>query len=824
MTARSPEQDGAFLEREDAGGEDLGAANASRQARHRLSFEEDAKPAASPWLHSAEVWERAGLAWFEGEEKAPFPLVLAPARGRSRRRPAIAAAAAAAVALAVAAAGGGAYALMDGGETGPAAPALTVADDSFAADPAARADGLVQDLAAVAASGGTLVAAGGEVEGDGRARAQFLVSAGKGWQPAAVRGADGAEPLPGARPRLLAGGAGRWAALGADPAGAVTAWTSHDARTWTAAPGGAAFGPADRVAALARTATGFVAVGAAKGRAVVWTSADGRAWRRDERPADVTGLDRVAASGDVLVAHGTFARLTSRTAGKGKKKRKVSVVSRGEALWRSEDGGATWTALPGPGAASGPVAGPGGFVAVREAQRSTGRGKRRATTRYGAVVTSPDGRAWTPAGEIGVPGYAGTERLAGAGGGFAALVRGAGGTHVLLRSQDGRAWRPDVSLGGPAQAPAPAVGDLAVADGGVPVLAGRAGDDPYLMFNGPVDLRGVPGAVRPERTVAAVASGGGRTVAVGSANGEAAVWSATGGARWARVQLPGPGGPAGGPGQPRRRLTEIAFGPAGWVALGRAQPVRGVAAPLMLTSPDGATWAKAPAMDGAPQAVAAGPGGYVAVGTGRGAAAVWRSADLKTWTRGTAARGVLAGPLRLRDVAAAGQGYVAVGARRSGDADVPAVLTSPDGATWTAATAPAPPPGVTGASFARVVAAGGRVLAVGEGRAGGAPASFLAVSADAGRTWQTRPLPAPAAPVAVTATPAGFVLAAPAAKAPVVLASADGLTWRRVPVRGAGTGEQRITALASAGRELLGIGAAADHRGTRLTLLRMAAP
>ncbi|MBW8484312.1 sialidase family protein [Actinomadura parmotrematis] len=763
MTSRSPEQDGALAEGGTAG---------SRATRLRLASGPPARIEGTPWWHAQKVWRDAGIAWSgaPGPVDDDIPPVPA-APGRARRPGPLAAAA---VALGVAAAGG--YALTRGHEdAGRAAPAPVPADALFASDPAAASDGLGQVLGPVAAAGAAVVAAGAETESDGRDRAQFLVSSGGPWRLAGVRAASGAEPVPGARPALLAARPGGWAALGRDPAGATVTWTSRDAATWTEAPGGAAFAPADAVAGLAGTAAGFTAVGASAGRAAVWASPDGRSWRRAAPPAGATVLDRIAASGGILVAHGAYPRTVKQKGAHGKRK---TVTTSAPGLWRSADGGASWTRIEAAGGpALGLAAGPGGLYLVRG-------GKGGAT-----VLTSTDGRSWRIAVRLSVPGYGGVAAFAGSAAGLAALLRGAGGTMTLLTSTDGRAWRPAAGYGGPAAAPD--VRGLAVGAAGTPVLAGRLGDDPYLSAGAPVDLAAVPGAIRPDRAVTALAVAAGRTVAVGGANGGPAAWEG-GGLAWTRA--------AGTAAPGETRLTGVAGGPAGWVAVG----ARGT----LLTSPDAASWTRAPAPGGVPAAVAYGPRGYVAAGT-----ALWRSADLRTWTRGTAPAA------RLRAVTATPGGYVAVGG-----ATAPAVLTSADGATWTAAPAPAPPPGVASAVLTRVVASGARVLAVGEGRAKDGPAAFLALSADGGATWTARPVPGGAVPSAVTATPGGFALAAPGAPAPQLYESADGAAWRRVPVRGAGSGEQRITALAPAGGALLGAGTVADHRGSRLVLWRTMAP
>ncbi|WP_395106740.1 hypothetical protein [Actinomadura sp. SCN-SB] len=804
------------------------------------------------------------------------------------------------MAVLVVAAGAVAYALSDRGEeAGPrsAVAAAVSAEDRFTADPAA-ADGLVQRLANVTAHGSTVVATGTETAGDGtgeRERAQFLVSGdgGRGWRLATVRTPDGDAPPPGDRPRLVAGGDGAWAAIGdtARP-GKVALWTAVDVRSWTRETEAAPFGPNDRVNGLVRTASGFVAVGVhspggtfgADSRGVVWTSPDGRAWQRNDRlnVPGVSALGAVAASGDTLVAHGTVTRTVTRTVkAKGKRKaRKVTTAVRGEGLWRSADGGRTWAPVTVPqaqgsyGPVRGLVAGPGGFYLRREGRSTTGSKKdkkKRKTTLYGVLFGSRDGASWAPVARLSVPGYRGVERLSGTLGGLAALVRGPGGKGTVLLSADGRTWRPGSEVGPPGTSgPGVEVTGLAVLQGGGAVLSGARDANGFLALAAatpgpvtPVDLTKVPGAVRPERTLNAIVQGpGGRLVVAGSSGGDAALWSTGGGSAWSRVRVTDPkAARAGGPGQIRRRLTDVAAGPGGWLAVGRVDaPLTRTSAPFVTTSRDGTSWS-AVTLPGATatSGVVSGPGGHVVVGVAGRSPAAWHSTDLRRWTRGAAtSRDALAGSGSMRDVTVASTGYVAVGGRLTpvperGRAGVrppterPAVWTSADGRTWSAVASPALPPGLVSGSFFQVAARGGSLVALGSGKMAASPGAaardtgFVARSADGGRTWVTGFPPgmdATTTPTAVTSTAKGFLLAATSGapgREDVVLwtwagdlpATADAADWRRVPSHGAGLdgpGHQRLTALTQVGGEVVGTGVSGDHRGETPMLWRTPVP
>ncbi len=730
-----------------------------------------------------------------------------------------------------------------------AGPVARLAGGVFAPDPSVKTDGRDQELTGVASAGSIVVAVGGETD-TADYRAEFLVSSdgGRSFRLADVRTPDGAEPGYGDTPRVVAGAEGAWVALGGSRAGTAV-WTSRDGRTWTRQPDatGSVFGH-DKITRVTRTSSGFVAVGDTSQKGdysdavpVVWLSPDGRQWERlgnDQLKMSLSGgplsLIDVAAHGNAVLAYGWT------TNGKGQ------VVKDG--VWRSADGGRTWTTadVPHPKGTAGPgiaiSATPTGFVAGRNAN-----GK---SEHYGVVLTSADGQSWQPAGEIHLPGYGGLQRIAGSDRGLVAVI-GADKKVLLARSDDGRTWQ---NGGEVATSPGRTVDGVAVTAGAT-VVAGHDNDgqdaDALLAVRDslgqeiPVDLTAVTGAVRPDQTVTSVASAANLRVAVGGTNGDGAVWTSPDGTRWTR---------AGDPGQAltrpgAQRLVNVANGGAGWLAVGYD-----AAKPLVVTSPDGATWHAASDFDPgsgghvATYAAAAGPSGYVIAGESGSSAGVWFSADLKSWQ--TADGGDLGGTSSaarwMRGVVAGPSGYVAVGGLT--DPDVkdapqgrPAVWTSADGKKWTLKELSAPSGALEG-WFDKVAVHGGALVATGTATTSSGRIAFAFVSLDGGASWQEVRLPVAgpggadssdrnSAITAVTATPRGFVLAGAAGRpgrADVVLwTSADGRTWAAQAPQGtglSGRGDQWLTGMTAAGPDLLAVGITADHLGEQPTLWRRPLP
>jgi hypothetical protein len=242
-----------------------------------------------------------------------------------------------------------------------------------------------------------------------------------------------------------------------------------------------------------------------------------------------------------------------------------------------------------------------------------------------------------------------------------------------------------------------------------------------------------PAAFGMQADIADVATGGPGLVAVGSEPiGDPAqflvrpaVWTSTDGTVWTKIafddQILG--------GASSALMFDVASTGSGLVAVGGADtgPDR-VAA--VWTSADGATWtrvAHVPEVFGSVGftsmfSVTTGGPGLVAVGFQRiaddlEAGAIWTSPDGVTWTRVAADPTVVGGAttsVLLNAVAAAGPGLVAGGIERIGDDFDVAVLTSPDGVTWTRLP-PVPDFSGPGGQFLRDLTAGGPGV-VGVGR------------------------------------------------------------------------------------------------------------
>ena len=436
------------------------------------------------------------------------------------------------------------------GNAGPAPPATalgfppaTLAGSDFTAAPGGR--GISQSLGPVASDGADIVAVGSQT-GARIPRAQFFFSPndGRSWVMGSVRTLSGGVPPPGHAAHYVAGGQGKWVAVGP---GSI--WTSPDGRTWTlTASAGMPLRPGDQISELARTAAGFIAVGAnvpggdqANASPVIFLSADGISWRRlgagqlglhcGHRPR--AGPQVRGRGGEIDPDCGGRRRHRSgrqaQAHGEHSGRRRLAEQRRGLGL----DAGHPPARAGASPQITGAAAVGDGFVLVRPATV----GARPAVD----VYHSANGTAWTPAATLSTP--AGLVTGLVSGGPDGAVITGqAGQALTAFVSANGASWQPlgvfgraaSQTLSGVAMTPRGAVvtGTTAAAAARQPVLtvlaAGTAADQ--------VDVAKIPGASDPQLAVDAVAANGGMQVVVGSANGYPAAWaSADGGSSWARA-------------------------------------------------------------------------------------------------------------------------------------------------------------------------------------------------------------------------------------------------------------------------------------------------
>ena len=306
------------------------------------------------------------------------------------------------------------------GGAGPAPATLSVgfppatAACVFGTTPGDEARGISQSLTRVASSGSQVVAVGSQA-GARISRAQFFVSAngGQTWRLGTEQATDGGDPAPGHAATLIAGGQGRWAAVGPS-----AIWTSHDGVAWTLAStqGITPMQGGDQVNVLRRTATGF----SPPGERAVGRPGGGDPRRLDvrQRP-DLAALRCGSASPDGRRPPGRCPHLRGRGRGGHRHLRRRHDERRAGRrrpqrlrTMAKHHGGATWSAVTvpvsnGATASAAVAATANGFVAVRP-----GRAKAGADA---VVFTSPDGAAWK----------------------FGATVTGQGGAGLTLTSVEG---------------------------------------------------------------------------------------------------------------------------------------------------------------------------------------------------------------------------------------------------------------------------------------------------------------------------------------------------------------------------------------------------
>jgi Protein kinase domain len=320
-------------------------------------------------------------------------------------------------------------------------------------------------------------------------------------------------------------------------------------------------------------------------------------------------------------------------------------------------------------------------------------------------------------------------------------------------------------------------------------------------------------------TVRSVASAGGTRLAVGGAGGHPAIWRCSSGS-WQLV-------PAGAvPAlQGSGELSSVAHGPDGWIAVGDAGS--GAAPqPVAVTSANGESWQPVNSQTAftgpgaCVTAVAAGEHGYAVVGKhvsgSRVFAAMWPSADLRSWAQGdNDAAGTLDGRQQhsmVNAVAATPGGFVAVGTHGSGGV----VWTSADGGQqWSFidySSAHVPNTGVPAGALLVVAAGGSRIVTAGyEVAAGGGDVPVVVVSTDGGLHWNLpitlgTPGGQDGRVTALTVGGSGFTAAGQAgparAQRTVTWRSPDGLTWSKAAPAASGT--SAVTALAAAGETVTG--------------------
>ncbi|MEV0387693.1 hypothetical protein [Nonomuraea sp. NPDC050643] len=694
-------------------------------------------------------------------------------------------------------------------------------DDLFTVP--AAGDGTNQKLNDMTSVGRSVVAVGSDTTSP-TPRPLFLFSpdGGKKWQLGQVNGAS--TPTV----RRVVGGKGRWLASGGDGGSERGLWTSTDGFTWTAVEesGLAAFRAGDTIQDIARTASGFVAVGRTAGEdggsgPAAWRSGDGRSWERVEtRGLEVREFRAVVAKGDTVVAIG------------------VPADGEGSRVLRSADGGRNWQAtgfqLPEADPRAGTLAVlPKRFVLVPTRKRTIEGDVR--------VYCSPTGAQWAQCGSIGGLSGAsvGVESLISYPTGVAAITQAGLGRYSVLTTTDGEGWNKRADLG---DLPGATLRGFTISDGGTLFAGGDQAasdvDNQLVLMSAPprgaasrVQLGRVEGLSRIARETNALSSFGGRYVAVGSASGDAGLWTIKNWQSWKSMSLGGAG---------RQSLEDVAHGSRGWLAVGVTETGVGVTDPLLVTSDDGESWKRVnitgdlardaddPSLE--THVVTAGKEGYVVAGESRDpagsvGAAMWFTPDMRKFTRSEKLPQGGSG-VRIHDAVAVPDGYVAVGGSGGADQESSVVWFSEDGVNWSARKRVVPPD-ATSAGLRRITIYQDKLVAMGTALTGGARHAFAAVSDDDGQTWQTAWLPADeaAAVYDLAAAKEGLVAVGwhgvPGEGDSAAWTSQDGLAWNRMALtkdRLAGQGTQWLSAVAVEGSEVVALGRSTTYSADHLIL------
>jgi hypothetical protein len=666
--------------------------------------------------------------------------------------------------------------------------------------------GVFQTLSRIVSSGDTMVTTGWQTnQGGSVARQQFRVSSdgGKTWRLAPVHLPDGGQPPLGDLAPLIAGGPNGWMAEGPH-----AIWTSQNGTSWTlAATHGIAQEPGDAVDVVTYIADGFLAAGHGKTsggetEAVVWTSRNGVTWQR------------MTASQLGLTTSGQVAQNISFAASRGND----TVISDNRSVWLSTSSGSAWTLAGVPldhgaqSAISGVSFDGSGLIAIRPGQAASGAPD-------GVAYFSPNGHTWQYAGTIDPAG--GWTPMVVKGSNYGFVVTGPTAHHQSVAYTSpgtGTDWRPTGSLGDASSesnlVPTVAPGGNVVAVGSTNGTA--LGQQAVLVEADTAgSVHSVPLASIPAVTVSSTAIADGEQIAVGSADGYPAIWRKTSSGSWALASslslVSGTRSLA--------NLTAVTHGSAGWLAVG-------FPGPAIFTSANGITWQPV----GGPMAedladvisisTAAGPAGYVIVGSelkssGGCTADVYWSANLTHWSE-THDVNPPTGSFVEIAVAAGPDGFVSVGSHDG----MPVVWTTADGRAWTIRALPVAA-GATAGQLKQVAINGNRVVATGSQttKAGLAPLAELSTSGGTG--WQQVPFGslAPGATItAVTQTSGGFTAASqsggPGEVDAAVWTSVTGASWTQSAVDGlTGGGSHEISALARSGTAVAGIDSVETNTG-----------